>query len=352
VHIESPETPSSHQKIVQLTDLLRNAGEFSWIIGQTRADIIADLTHHAGPPSEQSPPDRPFLLVKIAADGSLRLNNDPAPLGMAELRSRLRTYASGQPVELRVQADSHVRPEKYAELLDELKKAKISLFSASLNGDRDRARSLLIRISADGITHLEGTTVLGLPDLRRKLQAYAGWGPTTTVHLEVDQWLHFGQVGKFPKTRFVTPWLAELVNELQNANFPDIRLSLPEVEAPLLFADRSNLPSLGWMSEPGPVYSVTVRSVRARIESDGSIFMEGEASPIGLPELYARLEAFGGIDQMTGVLIQVAASPTADKEVHQLDKFLHDRDIAGLAVQYVIVAVKPMHVVTQAKSPG
>ena len=58
------------------------------------------------------------------------LDERTTPVGLAELRSRLRLYASeGKPPVVRIRGDAHVPYEKIVALMDELKQANLLKFT-------------------------------------------------------------------------------------------------------------------------------------------------------------------------------------------------------------------------------
>jgi len=76
-------------------------------------------------PSESKSPQQ-----KADAKGNTYLEERPAPIGIAELRSRLRLYASeAKPPVIRIRGDARVPYEKIIELMDELKKANLLKFT-------------------------------------------------------------------------------------------------------------------------------------------------------------------------------------------------------------------------------
>jgi len=71
-----------------------------------------------------------FVAISIDAKGNTYLDERPTPIGMAELRSRLRLYAAeAKPPVIRIRGDAHVPYEKIIQLMDELKKANLLKFT-------------------------------------------------------------------------------------------------------------------------------------------------------------------------------------------------------------------------------
>jgi biopolymer transport protein ExbD len=82
--------------------------------------------------SLQQKPDKSlhYVAISIDAKGNTYLEERPAPVGLAELRSRLRLYASEtKPPVVRIRGDAHVPYEKIVALMDELKKANLLKFT-------------------------------------------------------------------------------------------------------------------------------------------------------------------------------------------------------------------------------
>ena len=71
-----------------------------------------------------------FVAISIDAKGNTYLDERPVPVGMAELRSRLRLYAAeSTPPVIRIRGDAHVPYERIIQLMDELKKANLLKFT-------------------------------------------------------------------------------------------------------------------------------------------------------------------------------------------------------------------------------
>ena len=71
-----------------------------------------------------------FVAVSIDAKGNFYLEQRPAAVGLAELRSRLSLYAAeAKPPVIRIRGDAHVPYEKIVQLMDELKKANLLKFT-------------------------------------------------------------------------------------------------------------------------------------------------------------------------------------------------------------------------------
>jgi biopolymer transport protein ExbD len=68
-----------------------------------------------------------FVAISIDAKGNTYIEERPDPIGIAELRSRLRLYAAEtKPPVIRIRGDAHVPYEKVVALMDELKKANLA----------------------------------------------------------------------------------------------------------------------------------------------------------------------------------------------------------------------------------
>jgi biopolymer transport protein ExbD len=71
-----------------------------------------------------------FVAISIDAKGNTYLDERTTPVGMAELRSRLRLYATEKtPPVIRIRGDGHVPYEKIVQLMDELKQANLLKFT-------------------------------------------------------------------------------------------------------------------------------------------------------------------------------------------------------------------------------
>jgi biopolymer transport protein TolR len=82
--------------------------------------------------SAQQKPDKNthFVAISIDARGNTYIDEGAAPLGLAELRSRLRVLAAeSTPPVIRIRGDAHVPYEKIVQLMDELKKADLLKFT-------------------------------------------------------------------------------------------------------------------------------------------------------------------------------------------------------------------------------
>jgi biopolymer transport protein TolR len=68
-----------------------------------------------------------FVAVSVDARGNFYLDERPSPVGIAELRSRLRLYgAEKNPPVIRIRGDARVPYEKMIQILDELKQANLT----------------------------------------------------------------------------------------------------------------------------------------------------------------------------------------------------------------------------------
>jgi biopolymer transport protein TolR len=71
-----------------------------------------------------------FVAISIDSKGNTYLDERPVPVGIAELRSRLRLYAAeARPPVIRIRGDAHVPYERIIQLMDELKKANLLKFT-------------------------------------------------------------------------------------------------------------------------------------------------------------------------------------------------------------------------------
>ena len=82
--------------------------------------------------SAQAKPEQGDHFVSISIDGAGRyyVDNRPVPISLADLRSRIRSYAeqTKQPI-VRIRGDAKVPYEKIVQLMDELKKANLLKFT-------------------------------------------------------------------------------------------------------------------------------------------------------------------------------------------------------------------------------
>jgi biopolymer transport protein TolR len=68
-----------------------------------------------------------FVAISIDGKGNTYIEERPDPIGIAELRSRLRLYAAeAKPPVIRIRGDAHVPYEKVIALMDELKQANLT----------------------------------------------------------------------------------------------------------------------------------------------------------------------------------------------------------------------------------
>lgn len=71
-----------------------------------------------------------FVSVGVDAKGQFYIDNKNAPIGMAELRSRLRAYAlETKPPVIRIRGDAKAQLQPFAELLNEVQKAGLTRIS-------------------------------------------------------------------------------------------------------------------------------------------------------------------------------------------------------------------------------
>jgi biopolymer transport protein ExbD len=78
--------------------------------------------------SAQQKPDKSthFVAISVDARGNYYLEERTEPIGLAELRSRLRLYGTEtKPPVIRIRGDSKVPYEKIVQLMDELKAANL-----------------------------------------------------------------------------------------------------------------------------------------------------------------------------------------------------------------------------------
>jgi len=92
--------------------------------------IPVTLPAESRSPQQQVDKSTHFVAISVDAKGNTYLEERPVPVGMAELRSRLRLYASeSKPPVIRIRGDAHVPYEKIIQLMDELKKANLLKFT-------------------------------------------------------------------------------------------------------------------------------------------------------------------------------------------------------------------------------
>jgi biopolymer transport protein TolR len=77
--------------------------------------------------SLQQKPDKNTHFISISVDARGLTYLDDAPVGKAELQSRLRLYgASANPPVVRIRGDAHVPYDRIVEVMDELKQANLT----------------------------------------------------------------------------------------------------------------------------------------------------------------------------------------------------------------------------------
>jgi biopolymer transport protein ExbD len=71
-----------------------------------------------------------YVAISIDAKGNTYLDENPAPIRMDDLRTRLRLYAeAATPPVIRIRGDAHVPYEKIVAVMDELKQANLLKFT-------------------------------------------------------------------------------------------------------------------------------------------------------------------------------------------------------------------------------
>ncbi len=71
-----------------------------------------------------------FVAISVDAKGNTYLDERPTPIGLAELRSRLRLYAAEtKPPVIRIRGDARVPYEKIVQVMDELKQVNLLKFT-------------------------------------------------------------------------------------------------------------------------------------------------------------------------------------------------------------------------------
>ncbi|HXQ81994.1 MAG TPA: biopolymer transporter ExbD [Opitutaceae bacterium] len=92
--------------------------------------IPVTLPSESRSPQQKQDKSTHFVAISIDAKGNTYLDERPVPVGVAELRSRLRLYAAEtKPPVIRIRGDAHVPYEKIVQLMDELKKANLLKFT-------------------------------------------------------------------------------------------------------------------------------------------------------------------------------------------------------------------------------
>jgi biopolymer transport protein ExbD len=92
--------------------------------------IPVTLPAESRSPQQKADKSTHFVAISIDAKGNTYLEERPIPIGIAELRSRLRLYAAeSRPPVIRIRGDAHVPYEKIIQLMDELKKANLLKFT-------------------------------------------------------------------------------------------------------------------------------------------------------------------------------------------------------------------------------
>ena len=92
--------------------------------------IPVNLPVESRSPQQKADKSMHFVAISTDAKGNYYLDERVTPVGMAELRSRLRLYAAeAKPPVIRIRGDAHVPYEKIVQLMDELKKANLLKFT-------------------------------------------------------------------------------------------------------------------------------------------------------------------------------------------------------------------------------
>jgi|CZKI01.1.fsa_nt_gi biopolymer transport protein TolR len=92
--------------------------------------IPVTLPAESRSPQQKADKSTHFVAISVDAKGNTYLEERPIPIGIAELRSRLRLYAAeGKPPVIRIRGDARVPYEKIIQLMDELKKANLLKFT-------------------------------------------------------------------------------------------------------------------------------------------------------------------------------------------------------------------------------
>jgi len=92
--------------------------------------IPVTLPGESRSPQQKADKSTHFVAISVDARGNTYLDERPTPVGLAELRSRLRLYgAEAKPPVIRIRGDAHVPYEKIIQLMDELKKANLLKFT-------------------------------------------------------------------------------------------------------------------------------------------------------------------------------------------------------------------------------
>jgi len=92
--------------------------------------IPVTLPSESKSPQQKQDKSTHFVAISIDAKGNTYLDERPVPIGIAELRSRLRLYAAeSKPPVIRIRGDAKVPYERIVQLMDELKKANLLKFT-------------------------------------------------------------------------------------------------------------------------------------------------------------------------------------------------------------------------------
>lgn len=92
--------------------------------------IPVTLPSESKSPQQKADKSTHFVAISIDARGNTYLDERPTPIGIAELRSRLRLYAAeSKPPVIRIRGDAKVPYEKIIQLMDELKTANLLKFT-------------------------------------------------------------------------------------------------------------------------------------------------------------------------------------------------------------------------------
>ncbi len=97
---------------------------------QQEQTIPVNLPQESHSPQQKPDKNARFVAISIDARGNFYLDNQTRPVSFAELRTRLRGYASEPKVPvIRIRGDAKLPYEKVVQLMDELKKANLLKFT-------------------------------------------------------------------------------------------------------------------------------------------------------------------------------------------------------------------------------
>lgn len=97
---------------------------------QQEQTIPVNLPTVAQAPQKKADPDDKFVAVGVDANGRFYVENRTMPIGLDELRSRLRAYAAEpKPPVIRIRGDARAPYQHVADLFNEVQRAGLTRFT-------------------------------------------------------------------------------------------------------------------------------------------------------------------------------------------------------------------------------